>query len=310
MNKFASPWVKWEEIITAYHEAYTGGDEQLKTWYNTSLGEPYEIKEGSIDVMSITSRLEDYTVLPDSVEWLTCGVDVQDNRLELEVLAWGEAYETWGVEYRIIYGTPGASECWEALDEYLSRTWKKEDGSEIGIARTCIDSGGHFTDNVYLFARKNQRRGVFAIVGRGTFGHPAVSGPTRTNRRKIPLFTLGVSTIKGMLFSRIQAERGEPGYCHFPADPKTGYDDVYFKGLLSERMVIERKNGQDKLTWEKKPGIKRNEPLDCRVYAMGAYEILNPKPKTRTAPAKKKLNPDKVYKPPIRRPLMRRRITL
>lgn len=73
MNKFASPWVKWTTIVEGYHEAYAGGEEQLKTWYNTSLGEPYEIKEGSIDAESIVSHIEEYRTLPECVEWLTCG---------------------------------------------------------------------------------------------------------------------------------------------------------------------------------------------------------------------------------------------
>lgn len=227
------------------------------------------------------------------------------------MLGWGADYETWGVEYRIIYGSPGTLELWDTLDEYLSHTWQKADGTELAISCTCIDSGGHFTDNVYRFVQTRSRKRIYAIVGRGAFGHPAVSGPSRRNRRKIPLFTLGVSTIKGVLFSRLQAQKGEAGYCHFPDDERTGYDGIYFKGLLSERMVISRKNGQDKLTWEKKPGVRRNEPLDCRVYAMGAFELLNPKldkPKKPKTP-RKPLNPHKVYKP-VKRPLLRRKITL
>ena len=310
MNAFASPWVKWTEIVSSYHEAYNTGEEMLKVWTNTVLGLPYELREGTIDAENITSRQEDYTLLPEGVQLLTAGIDVQDNRLECEVLGWGMNYESWGVEYRILYGTPGASEVWGNLDEYLSRTWPKTDGTELGISAACIDSGGHFTDSVYKFVQKNGRRRIFAIVGRGTFGHPCVSGPTRNNRRKIPLFTLGVSTLKGMLFSRLQAEKGEAGYCHFPRDSKTGYDGVYFKGLLSERMIMKRRNGRDTIDWEKKKGVQRNEPLDCRIYAMGAYEILNPKLTRKTdTPRTPVKNPAKVYKP-LGRGLIRRRIVM
>ncbi len=311
MNAFASPWVTWPEIVEGYHEAYNGGEEMMKVWVNTVLGEAYELKEGTIDVENVTSRTEDYKILPEGVQLLTAGIDVQDNRLECEVLGWGANYETWAVEYRIFYGTPGGSEVWENLDEYLSRTWPKIDGTELGVAAACVDSGGHFTDNVYKFVQTRGRRHIYAIVGRGTFGHPCVSGPSRNNRRKIPLFILGVSTLKGMLFSRLQAEKGEPGYCHFPKDSKSGYDSVYFKGLLSERMIMKRRSGRDTIDWEKKPGIKRNEPLDCRVYAMGAYEILNPKiqskDKGKVRPSPK--NPHKIYKP-LTAGMIRRRIEL
>ena len=143
----------------------------------------------------------------------------------------------------------------------------------------CIDSAGHFTDEVYRFCKPRARRNIFAIVGRGREGMPSVSKPSRNNRRHVVLFTLGVTTIKGTLFSRLKVENRGAGYCHFPLDVKRnhrGYDAVYFKGLLSERMVVKRVKGRDTITWEpRSPGI-RNEPLDTRVYATGALELLNP----------------------------------
>ena len=41
-------------------------------------------------------------------------------------------------------------------------------------------------------------------------------------------------------------------------------------------MVIRRGRGRELVRWELRQDKMRNEPLDCRVYAMGAYEILNP----------------------------------
>ena len=93
------------------------------------------------------------------------------------------------------------------------------------------------------------------------------------------LFTLGVTTIKGTLFSRLKVENRGAGYCHFPLDAKhnhRGYDAVYFKGLLSERMVVKRVKGRDTITWEPRSVGIRNEPLDTRVYATGALELFNP----------------------------------
>jgi phage terminase large subunit GpA-like protein len=93
------------------------------------------------------------------------------------------------------------------------------------------------------------------------------------------LFTLGVSTIKGSLYSRLRIDRPGPGYCHFPIEPKTGhrgYDAPYFKGLVSERMIVKRVRGKERIEWEPRYTGIRNEPLDVRVYATGALEILNP----------------------------------
>ena len=93
------------------------------------------------------------------------------------------------------------------------------------------------------------------------------------------LFTLGVSTLKGDLYSRLKLEQKGAGYCHFPDAPKQnhrGYDQTYFKGLLSERMVVKRVNGRQTVTWEVRGAGVRNEPLDTRVYATGALELFNP----------------------------------
>lgn len=73
VNAFASPWVKWADIVANYHESYNGGDEMMKTWYNTKLGETYELTEGSIEIETVTSRLEPYPKFPDEVQILTCG---------------------------------------------------------------------------------------------------------------------------------------------------------------------------------------------------------------------------------------------
>lgn len=280
MNAFASPWATWPSLINQYEEACKGGDDTLKVWTNTVLGLPYENVAGTIDAEETLSRAEDYRCeIPDGVLVLTCGVDVQDDRLELEVVGWGLGKESWGIEYKVIWGNPGTLGLWEELDDYLSKVWHYMDGTEIGLSCVCIDSAGHCTEDVYKYVKGKQRRNIFAIVGRGRFGMASVSKPSRNNRAKVPLYTLGVSTLKGQLFARLNAKEGSPGYCHFPKG--RGYDELYFKGLLSERMVMKRKNGQEFVAWEVRSKNVRNEPLDCRVYASGALDLINPDMKAR-----------------------------
>ena len=277
LNAFASAWVTWPEIVGKYNEAVFTGPERIKSWTNTSLGEPYENIDGVIEAETLHSNCEDYEAqVPVDVLVLTCGVDTQDDRLELEVVGWGLGNQSWGIEYKIFYGDTAAPEVWNNLDAYLARTFIREGGDELAISCTCIDSAGHNTDMVYKFCKPRRRRRIFAIVGRGQWGTPSVRKPSFNNRYHAPLFTLGVSTLKGTLHARLRVSRGEAGYCHFPKDKRTGYDEVYFAGLLSERMVIKRVRGQETVRWEPRNQKVRNEPLDCRVYAMGAFEILNP----------------------------------
>ena len=277
LNAFASPWLRWSEIVADYQRAYEAGPEAMQVFENTALGLPYENPEGVIEVEEIHENCEHYDAeVPDEVLVLTCGVDTQDDRLELEVVGWGLGNQSWGIEYKILYGNTGTGEVWQDLDAYLQRVFRKRSGEGLVIACTCIDSAGHSTDMVYKFCKPRSRRRIFPIVGRGQWGAPSVRKPSRNNRYRVPLFTLGVGTIKGTLHTRLKARKGEGGYCHFPDNPKTGYDEVYFAGLLSERMVTRRSRGREVVRWELRDDKTRNEPLDCRVYAIGAFEILSP----------------------------------
>lgn len=68
-------------------------------------------------------------------------------------------------------------------------------------------------------------------------------------------------------------EEPGPSYMHFPLDYRAGYDREFFKGLISEQMVIHRRGGKSVAAWEKI--YERNEPLDCRNYARAAYRYFN-----------------------------------
>lgn len=280
INAFSSPWTSWRELVFAYQEAKKDGDDAMKVWWNTVLGLTWEETGNAIEVENLEAHREEYDAeVPDGALILTCGVDTQDDRLEAEVVGWGPKKESWGICYRVFYGDPGQSLVWDALDEFLLSLWSYADGEQIGIACTCIDSGGHYTDEVYKFVKPRERRNVFAVKGSSVYGKPGVSKPSRSNRRKVALFSLGVDALKGSLFSRLKAESPGPGYCHWPKELKTnhrGYDLPYFKGLVSEKLVVRRVAGKMKVEWVKRTVGARNEPLDVRVYATAALEILNP----------------------------------
>lgn len=276
LNEFYSPWKRWEEIIEDFKDAKTKGPEVLKVWVNTALGETWEEQGETADEDMLIKRRERYNDdLTNNVLVLTAGVDVQDDRLEIEVVGWGVDKESWGIEYKAFYGDPGQDAVWNQLDEYLSRQWKYADGSGLLISCTCIDSGGHFTTEVYKFCKAREHRRIFAIKGQGGPGIPLVGKATRTNRMKAALFSLGVDTGKELIMSRLKVEFEGPGYCHFPIEDTKGYDEGYFKGLTSEKRVIRYYKGRPRTEWIKKSGT-RNEPLDLRNYATAALEILNP----------------------------------
>ncbi|MEG0371242.1 MAG: terminase gpA endonuclease subunit [Clostridium sp.] len=159
INALASPWERWETIIKEFRIAKKD-KEKLKTWVNTTLGESWEDEEGeSTDENTLIKRREAYNAqLPDDALVLTAGVDVQDNRLELEVVGWGVDKENWGIEYKVFYGDLGQLAIWNQLDEYLMKDFSFNDGSTLNISCVCIDSGGHYTDEVYKFTKDKEHR--------------------------------------------------------------------------------------------------------------------------------------------------------
>lgn len=275
LNEMASPWKRWGEIIEDFKTAKKS-TETLKVWVNTALGESWEERGDGQDEEVLFDRREEYGCeVPEGVLVLTAGIDTQDDRFEIEVVGWGEEEESWGIQYKVIYGDLHRPEIWQELDEYLKTEFQFEDGRKIRISCACQDSGGHFTQEVYKFTKPREVRRIFAIKGKGGESVPFVSTVSRNNREKAALFTIGVDAGKETIVSNLKIESEGPGYCHFPSEYEKGYGIDFFKGITAESLVVRMVNGVGKATWVKKSGV-RNEPLDVRNYARAALKILDP----------------------------------
>lgn len=275
ISELYSPFSTWPEIIKKF-KAAKGNMQMMKVFTNTCLGQTWEEKVEKIDFLDVSKRKEEYMAeIPDQVQVLTAGVDVQDDRLEIEVVGWGLGEESWGIYYKQFIGSPGQNDVWEQLDRFLETEFEYADGEKIRILCTCIDTGGHYTQEAYQYIKPREFRRVFGIKGKGGDGVAFVSKPSRTNRMQISLFTLGVNTGKETILARLKIE--EPGsmYMHFPNNADRGYDEAYFKGLTSEVKTTVWEKGVKKTIW-KVVGTKRNEPLDLRNYAYAALKIANP----------------------------------
>ena len=287
-----SPFVTWGEMAKNFLEAKKN-KETLKVFVNTSLAEGWEDHTSQASVSDLEDRREAYgDLLPDGVLVLTAGVDVQGDRLEVEIVGWGMDEESWSIDYHVLVGDPSQVTVWNELKEVLTREYEyevpiagsEEDGAahvhQLRVAAACIDSGGHHTDEVYRFCRKNAGRRWYAIKGANTPGKPLVSKPTLQGRPPVKLYTVGTETAKDTLAAHLLVEEPGPGFCHFPTEFERGgltlYGKAYFKQLRSERVIVKHSHGVSMRRWEKiKPGA-RNEALDNRVYAMAARAILNP----------------------------------
>ena len=263
-----SPWTPLSEGVREFLSVRKN-PEQLRVWHNTYLGKTWEDQGEIIEVYNLIERKEPFDEkVPEEVIFLTCGVDVQDDRLELSVIGWGRDDESWVIEHKVLYGDPSTPHLWTALDSHIFKTYPSYDGKDLPIRATCVDSGGHYTNSVYSYAKKHAGRRVFAIKGVGGEGRAIVSRPSKNNIGRCPLFPIGVDTAKDLLFARLRIADIGAGYIHFSDE----LNDEYFRQLTAEKIVTRYHRGFKKRLFQKmRP---RNEALDCFVYAIAAYAIL------------------------------------
>lgn len=279
-----SPDVSFTEIALCAIDSKTSRA-KLIDLYNDYMAMPFiESEEGeSVTEAVLYDRREDYSpkganwVIPMWASVLTCFIDVQKNRLELETVGWGEGQESCGLDYRQIPGNPSRPEVWGKLAEYLTRKFRHESGIDLKIAIAGVDSG-YLAPRVYKFVKPLEIKRVYATKGSSTVGKPLFSfsniNLSRSRKKslkdiqRINLCIMGTETAKDQLLQWLQMEDHGPGYMHY----HTGYPHSYFKGLCSEHAVTRK--GQRR--WVLKIDGTPNEPLDLRVGNYAMIEALNP----------------------------------
>ena len=277
-----SPWVPWSQIAKEFEES-KGMEEKERVFYNTVLGETYRIRGESIDVKNIMKRRETYqrNKIPKPDVILTCGVDVQQDRIELEIVAWGRNKESWSIDYRVLVGNTNSSEVWHDLTEVLHEEFPMTNTNHLlKIQCVCIDSSDN-TVFIYDFCRRNSSLNIYAIKGRSSlmtiFSSPKLIDydfKGKFFKRGVKFCSLGVNILKRELYGFLKNDKNEDGtfpygYCHFP----TEYTEDYFNMLTSEELVFKTNSKKENLfEWIKVR--ERNEALDCRNYARAAAAIL------------------------------------
>ncbi|MEC8887354.1 MAG: phage terminase large subunit family protein [Pseudomonadota bacterium] len=271
-----STFRKMRDIVQSYLDKLALDD--LQVFVNVSLGETYEENGDKADPDVLKARAEQYkATVPMDAVYLTCGIDMQMDRLELEIVAWGEGEESWSIDYQVLWGDPLGEEVWENLDNVLDDTYLHESGALLSISASCLDTGGRagYTQRAYEYVKSRRNRKLFAIKGRGGWGMPIVTSPQRKqsgkDKRKVDLFIIGVDEAKLTVMRRLGLEKVGAGYCHFPLER----EDEWYKQLTAEKLVIRYLKGQPIREWHKSDKA-RNEALDCRVYALAALKIMQP----------------------------------
>ncbi len=289
-----------------------GDPSTLQVFVNTQLAEEWEEGSVKVDPDGLLSRREVYGPddLPEGVLVLTAGVDVQDNRLELEIVGWGAGQESWGVVPLVLYGDPSQDAVWNDLESWLLRDFLRADGRLMRIQAAAIDSGGHHTEKVYQFCDKRVGRRVHAIKGDGGAGKPI--WPRRASKSKtgFTLYMVGAHAASDQIYGNLRTTEPGAGYCHYSQE----YDLSWFKQLLAEKLIVRKVGGQNVRAYECPKGT-RNEAHDCRRYALAALLSLPRKlppappkaPKPESNAEERSSAPAKPPAPPPKKKPKRRR---
>src|SRR5579883_1521922 len=282
ISELYSPWKQLWEIVLDFLTKKSNA-EDLKTFVNTSLAENWSDKgEAPADeLLYERAHREKYQrgTVPANGLFLTAGVDVQKDYLQIEIVAWGRGKESWSIDYRVLEGNPQQPMVWESLAEVLGETFPHERGIQMPISMMAVDTG-YCPNDVYAWVRERGDRAM-AVDGRPTgsvaVGFPSLVDVTVRGRKisnGVKLWPVAVSLLKSELYGWLnqsapteeQLATGElypAGYSHFPP-----YDAEFFKQLTAERLVTRLIRGYAKPEWQKTRA--RNEALDCRVYARAA----------------------------------------
>ena len=273
-----SSWLHY--FAQRFLDAKALGVNGIRTFQNLICGESFELESTRPpDHEVIYNRRESYpehageVLLPERSLFLVAAADVQKDRIEAEILAYGIHDETWGISYKIFRGNIGTLQVWNELDEWLQKRWKHPSGHTLYPATTCIDSGdGGHTQDVYEFSRRCAPRPIFALKGERGYQSNWVA---RSGGKFQRLFIAKVDSAKEALYSRLRRTEYGENYQHFPSNEQCGYDATYFSQLTSETMRTSYVRGRFAPYFEKIHEGARNESLDVRIYAMAAKEILD-----------------------------------
>lgn len=295
LPEMASLFVRLPDLVHGFLKAKRDND--MQTFVNVSLAETWDEAGTQHDPDLLYARREKYAAqVPADVCVLVAGVDVQDDRLEATVWGFGgeNGVDACAITHEVFRGDPGQADLWDRLDDFLATEFEHETGVRLRIAAAGVDSGGHYTTEVYKFCKARAGRRVYALKGSNQRGAPIVSRPTNRNAVGVDLFAAGTDAAKDLIFRRLGiTDPAASGYIRLPSGEPM-IDAEFCAQLTAEKRVTTYKNGFPTLIYKKmRP---RNEALDCLVYALVALEILRPNFAAIAAKLKTAAKPKKVEK--------------
>jgi phage terminase large subunit GpA-like protein len=293
----------WTAIAEAFAKAYDEHRKRprdigkLQAFYNTELGEPFELMGSRVKVEHVSGHRRacyGYGQIPNewarehcggAIQLLTCSVDVHADRLKVAVFGWTVGRRCFLVDYQTFEGDTEQLDnaaTWGELYKLIEeQRYEADDGRRYGIAITVVDSGYH-ADTVYNFCAQ-WPAGVYPIKGRDA---PPKSATVKYFSEFEALlgvegFTITVDLYKERWNAALKIEWSglglQPlGHFNAPGREPNAVTDKQLKELTAEVKAVKtdpqtgRKIG---FTWRRPPG-SANELWDLLIYSSAALDML------------------------------------
>jgi phage terminase large subunit GpA-like protein len=263
LSQLYSPWTTWRDLLRRA-EAARGVPEKERVFVNTGLGLAWSPPALEVpEAETLMKRAEPYLegTVPVGAALLTAGVDVQADRVEVEIVAWGKDFESWSVTYQVLYGDITEPTVWGKLDELLTRSWPHVSGMPMQLQAVCIDSGFSPAE-VTQFTRHRHGQRIYATKGLSNgWGRPIWPRRASWDKNRHAIYLTSSDEAKTWVANRLRIEAPGAGYMHFPIARERGW----YEQLTAERLVFQK--GQRR--WLN-PTRARNEAFDCRALAVCA----------------------------------------
>jgi phage terminase large subunit GpA-like protein len=243
--------------------------EQLQGFVNLRLAETFEETGIKPRLEVLMTQERDYNIgeLPEVADpvFVTVGADVQADRIECEVVAWGDNKESWSIDYRVFLGDTMDldGEAWTALRSTIT-----DEYHGMRPIFSAVDAG-YATDVVYDFCESMPRgSGAYPVMGDDHLakGRQYIK-LYDVEGRKIKRLNVNTDLMKQEIYRYLRMGEREDddnerlyGACHFPVQ----YGRRYFEQLTAEQRILKTVSGKQRAMWD--AGERRNEALDCRVY--------------------------------------------
>lgn len=277
------------KYLEAKHKLDQGDPADMIAFWNSTLGITWEYRGELPEEDTLRKRAENYCewTCPAGGLEIFATVDVQHDRLAVTVWAFGRGEEMWLVHWGELYGQTVVAHAgaWLELEALIARRVRHAIGPALAITVVGIDcSDGQTSDAAYAFVRKHSRpeREVFALKGApDAVGRVEIWTPpkkvdpngrsTKASRAGVSVHIVGTAKAKDLILGwsenagRVRLEGDGPGRMHW----FEGVRDDFYEQLLSEIKIPSRTNPA-KREWKPRTD-RRNEALDCTVYAIYLY---------------------------------------